>query len=182
MSFLNALSAEEKEQIVSLPYLIGLSVSNADDVEGERDDKLEMRALNGCLKAVAQRYDGVSVVAEILSETIRRRADWPAWEETGNIYNLAPAARQAAASVLRHTDKKTARDFRAAMMEIAGAVARASGEFAAFDGMDDTDQQGFLGRLLSGFGAVSADEAHHPMNVSAAEDEVLSLLSEALKG
>lgn len=186
MSFLSSLTDGQIQQVISLPYLIGLSVSHADDVEGEHDDKLEMRTLHSCLKAVAERYEKKEVVAEILAATMNQRAEWGKWAETGNLYNIAPAAQAAANLILQHSNKEAARDFRAAMMEIAGAVARASGEFSAFTGMDDSAaeqgaMQSVFGRLLAGFGARSGSDAHHPMNVSAAEDEVLSNLSQALK-
>lgn len=175
MTALSDFPETEVELVVSLPYRVGLHVSYADDEEGEQDDELEMAALEACLKAVAEKNDGL--VKEIALKSLSMQDKWPSW---GNgVFNIEPLCKQASESVARVSSKDETKAYVKMVLEVASAVAQAYGEF----GEEQEEPQGFFGkamsRIVGGFGG--SDDAAHPMNISAAEDSAISRISSALK-
>ncbi len=175
MTVLSDFPETEVELVVSLPYRVGLHVSYADDEEGEQDDELEMAALEACLKAVADKNDGL--VKEIALKSLSMKDKWPSW---GNgVFNIEPLCKQASESVARVSSKEETKAYVKMVLEVASAVAQAYGEF----GEEQEEPQGFFGkamsRIVGGFGG--SDDAAHPMNISAAEDSAISRISSALK-
>jgi hypothetical protein len=171
---LSSFTPEDAEILVSLPYKVGVWVSHADDEEGDADDERENKALESCIRAIAKLHEDKPLIAEIMAETLRRRAGWSAWYE-GSFHVLHDIPKAVAAM----RSKATSADFknyRGALMEIAAAVARAYGEFGHFD---EAQTEGFFSKIAKGF--KSHDNADHPMNVSAAEDSALSRLAAALR-
>ena len=102
------------------------------------------------------------------------------WDDWGNgVFNIEPLCKQASAIVSKVATKEEAKSYVKMVLEVASAVAQAYGEF----GEEPDAPKGFLGkamsRIIGGFG--SAEDAGHPMNVSAAEDSAISRISDALK-
>jgi len=179
MTQLSYFSNEDVELIISLPYRVGMSVSYADDEEGERDDTLEMRALAACLAEIVKMDDVSSFSKEIIGEILRLRDKWPAWSE--GVFNLAPLCERAVLVLKTQASDDEVKDYIKIILEIASAVAQAYGEF----GEDVEPEKGFfgkaMGKIVGGFASMSADDAGHPMNVSAVEDSVISSIADALK-
>ena len=125
MTVLSDFPETEVELVVSLPYRVGLHVSYADDEEGEQDDELEMAALEACLKAVADKNDGL--VKEIALKSLSMKDKWPSW---GNgVFNIEPLCKQASESVARVSSKEETKAYVKMVLEVASAVAQAYGEF-----------------------------------------------------
>lgn len=180
MTLLSDFPDEQRELIVALPYVVGLNLSYADDADGEVDDEREMKALENCIKAIAKMHEKQPFVSAVMAETLARKSDWAKWE--GHVFQAPKMARQAMQAVLQIGSEAEAKNYRAALMEIASTVAKAFGEFGEFE---DEPEPGFFGGLVSklvgGLSAISEDDANHPMNVSAAEDSAIEALRQALK-
>ena len=180
MNALSVFSDEEITLLVSLPYKVGVWVSHADDEEGEADDEREMKALSTCLKAVARKYDGPGLVDDIARETLKREKFWLEW--TDQSYNILPDCEKALALLKEKAGLQDAKNYKAALLEIAATVAQAYGEFNSFD--EIPEDEGFFGRIVKkvvgGVVGLSKDDANHPMNISASEDSALSQLAAAL--
>lgn len=181
MSALSAFSEEEITLLASLPYKVGVWVSHADDEEGELDDVREMKALTTCIKAVTKAYDGPGLVDDIARETLKRESLWPQW--TDRAFNILPDCQKAIVLLKEKSGLQDAKNYKAALLEIATTVAQAYGEFNSFD--EIPEDEGFFGgivnKVVGGFSGLSKDDANHPMNVSAAEDSAISQLAAALK-
>lgn len=175
MTALSDFPESDLELVVSLPYRVGLNVSYADDEEGEQDDEREMAALQACLRAVADKNSGLT--KEIAEKALSMQDKWDAW---GNgVFNIEPLCKQASETVARVASKEEYKNYVQMVLEVASAVAQAYGEFNE----EPDPPKGFFGktmsRIVGGFGA--AEDASHPMNVSAAEDSAISRISMALK-
>lgn len=181
MSVLSGFSDDELQLLISLPYKVGVYVADADDEEGELDDEVEARALEACLRAVAQKYDGPGVVDDFVRGALGGRAQWPVWAEKS--YNIIPDCERAIVLLRQKVDSEDVKNYRAALLEIASTVAQAYGEFVSFD--EFPDDEGFFStvaaKIAGVFSGMGADDVGHPSNVSAAEDSAISRLSAALK-
>lgn len=182
MTQLSDFSKDDMNLLISLPYKVGVWVSHADDVDGEDDDAHEMEALESCIRAVAKKYDGPGLVDDIARETLRQREKWPEW--TDRAFNILPDCHRALELLLSQAGRKDAKNYKAALLEIAATVARAYGEFGAFDDWDN-EGEGLFGSLVSkitaGFSSLSKEDKSHPMNISPAENSAISRLAGALK-
>lgn len=181
MSYLSDFSAEDKELLISLPYKVGAWISFSDDVEGERDDELEMKALERSIQEIAKRHDDKPMVQEIMSETLKNRDKWEEWADQS--FNVLREAEQAIILVRTHGSTRNAKNLRLALMEIGATVASASSELGAFD--EIPEEEGFFSKVISkvvdGFSSLSEGDSGHPTNISPAEDSALSRLSAALR-
>ncbi len=79
MNFLDKLVPDQRTLIVSLPYRVGLYVSESDKSGGEHSDAEELDALERIITAYSQEVFGAETVQFVISETVRRRAEWPSW-------------------------------------------------------------------------------------------------------
>jgi hypothetical protein len=173
---LSIFTEKDAEILVSLPYKAGIWIAGMEDADGEEDDIIEMKALEACIKAVGDLHEDQPLIKAIAAETLKRRADWPAWQDESHD---APAGARKAISILKgRASEEEIKAYRAAVIEVATAVAEAFGEFSGYDPEDE----GFFSRLVSKFKSLKDDDAGHPMNVGPAEDEALAELAQALKG
>lgn len=176
MTQLSSFSSEDQGLIISLPYRAGLYVSYADDEDGERDDEMEMRAMEACLKEIAKVHEGHALTQEVAAEILGRKEDWNVWSQ--GVFNIEPLCEQAVLVLKEKASESEVKDYIKMVLEITTAVAQAYGEFG-----EEEPEVGFfgkaMGRIFGNFG--SSDDANHPMNVSAAEDGAISRISAALK-
>jgi hypothetical protein len=179
MTQLSALQPADAALLISLVYKVGIWVSHADDVDGERDDEREIQALESGIRAIAKLHENKPFTSEIAREALKRKSDWAKW--TDESMSAPNDARRAVKLLQSAVSEAESKDYRAFLMEIAGAVARAHGEFGAFDDEPEGGIAGLMGKIASGFKGMASDDKNHPMNVSAAEDSALSTLAAALK-
>ena len=187
--FLEKFSDVERDLLASLPWRAGLWVSRAEQGGGSDADEAERKALEGILSAHAQ----VSVsafVQEIIAETLKCRTAWASW---GNNNKAVPEdCKRAVAAVVAKLSEKEAEAFRAAIMDIGLAVARAFSE---------TEEKGrvsvgtapkldFVMWMIDGvekmfcklLGLQKKDDVGTILNVSSTEGKALAILSAALRG
>lgn len=173
-----------RQQIIALPYKAGMLLSHADDVDGEADDFSEMKALEKAFSEVAKLHPDSALVQAVATEIMGNNALWPKWEnECFFVVRQAPAIMQ---QVLAQFGEQEAREYRAYIMEIGKLVARAHGEFEAFDDLTVGQEKesffaGMIGRLAGAMAQSKEPEGGHPANISASEKAALQELSEALK-
>ena len=178
MTQISEFSAEDYQHIVSLPYRVGMHVSYADDEEGEKDDELEMRALQASIREMAKIHHETPLIQHIAEETLKQREQWRSWED--GVFNIEPLCRQAVIALEKYASKDDVKAYQAMIVEIATSVAQAYGEF----GVEEEKAEGFFGGLMQKIagGIASGGEANHPMNVSAAEDTAIQNIKDALLG
>ncbi|MDH5723299.1 MAG: hypothetical protein OEY94_08280 [Alphaproteobacteria bacterium] len=178
MTQISDFSPEDYEAIISLPYRAGLSISYAEDEEGERDDQLEMRALEASIRETAKMHGHAPLIQDIAAETLKQRERWSSWE--GGVFNIEPACKSAVLALEKYANEDEVKAYRKMIIEISTSVAQAYGEF----GIEEEKSEGFFGNLMQKIaGSISSGgETNNPMNVSAAEDSTLERIKTALKG
>ncbi|MFN3701123.1 MAG: hypothetical protein ACK4VI_06340 [Alphaproteobacteria bacterium] len=178
------LSDDIRHQIIALPYKAGMLISHADDVEGEDDDFSEMKALEKAFPEVAKLHPDSALVQAVSLAIIDSPSFWPQWEnECFFVVRQAPDIMQ---QVIQNFGVDEAREYRAYIMEIGKLVARAHGEFEAFDDMAAGQEKesffaGIIGRLTQSMAQSQETEGGHPANISASEKAALKELSDALR-
>lgn len=123
MSFLDNLTDTQRDVLVSLPYRAGLWVSLSDTSGGDEADMRERQVLSDLIEGFAEQVFGSETVQYIISETLKRRGDWPRWAD--NISGVPEDCRIAVDVLREHVDEKDVTTFRNHLMEIGEAVAMA---------------------------------------------------------
>ena len=132
MNFLDNLTDNQRETLVSLPYRVGVWVSKSDNVGGGESDAQELQVLGNIINGFASDMFGSEVVQIIMSDTVRKHAEWPNWARQ---HSSVPEDCTFALDVIRqYADSKDATAFKNHLMEIGEAVALAFREY---------DQMGF---------------------------------------
>lgn len=123
MSFLQLLSRDQRVKITSLPYRVGLWVSQSDSSGGTEADANERQVLENIITGFTQEVFGSESVQHIMAETLAQKDKWPDWAaKPGNV--LADC--RLSLEILRdHIDPKEVSAFRQRLLEIAEAVALA---------------------------------------------------------
>lgn len=123
MTFLDKLTEDQRENLVSLPYRAGLWVSRSDGEGGAAAEEKELQALSGIIHAFAEEMFGSEVMQHIMSATIREKDKWPGW--AGKVDSVPDDCRAAVEVIAEYGDVKDVNVFRNHLMEIGEAVAMA---------------------------------------------------------
>lgn len=131
VNFLDHLTAEQREMIVSLPYRVGMSINKSDeDDDGEDhsdEQQAELQALYNLLNAFSQDVFGAETVTYVISETVRRKDEWPKWaDQTDNIEDDCQRAIDILSGMV---DPKEVNAFRNYLVEVGESVAMAFCEY-----------------------------------------------------
>ncbi len=167
--------------LVSLPYRVGLLVSQSDDVGGEDSDAKEKQALGSLLSGYAGEIFVSETVQYILTETMKRREEWPKW--SGNLTVVLDDCGQAVELLRDQVDEKEVSAFKQHLMEIAEAVAVAFREVEDLTFVDKLKMKIKFLKLeyqakKQGHTYKTYDEF---LNISPKEREVLEKIASTLK-
>ncbi|MCK5385138.1 MAG: hypothetical protein KAJ29_06125 [Alphaproteobacteria bacterium] len=183
MTTLSSFTPEEADLIISLPYRVGMHVSYSEDEGGERDDALEMKALESVLRDVVknEEKDG-SLAQEVARATLEGKEKWEAWSQ--GVFNIEPLCEKTITMLKTQASVDEVKDYIRICLEIAGSVARAYGEFGEDDAAEE-ECSGIIGKIMGEISRImpgtKGREAHHPMNISAAEDSAVERISAAME-
>ncbi len=181
MAFLESFSAEEKTLLVSLPYRVGIWVSNADKTGNALSSIHERDELH---KIIAKKAAGLfesAFVHEIMSELKLREADWPKWQ--GQIGDIEADCRTAVTVVSAKLIEHDAKGYKENIMQIATTVALSFREFdvqTSFCKKITTHLGIAFDKFMGGFKGESYVSSSL-LNISVAEDMALSKLAKALQ-
>ncbi len=180
MSVLDKLSADQKTLIVSLPYRVGLWVSQSDDTGGDEASEKEHTALSNILDGFSQQVFGSELLQYIMNETVTRKHEWPQWEQR---LDDVPKDSMAALDVLRdYVDGKEVNAYVIRLMEIGEAVAMAFSEYedSSLGEKFSIYSSYILYRLKARFKKQPSKSFDQFLNVSASERKALNALARSL--
>ncbi|MEM7650875.1 MAG: hypothetical protein AAF204_02190 [Pseudomonadota bacterium] len=124
MDVLNKLSDKQRTLIVSLPYRVGLWVSESDTDGGDEAQANELTALSNIIHGFSEQVFGSELLQYIMNETVSRKEDWQgSWAQ--NIEAVPDECEQALAALREHIDDKEVDVYSRRLMEIGEAVALA---------------------------------------------------------
>lgn len=185
MAFLEQFSNEEKDLLVSLPYRVGVWLSNVDDTGGAKADFEEISELENIIERKSKGMFESAFVHEIMVETNGRQAEWRQWNK--DLDNVLEQCGQAVAVISSKLEEKDLDAYRANIMAIALDVAKAFREFD--DGASIFSKiflqirlffEGVLKIVSRGKGRGADYDMQTLYNISYEEDIALTKLSEAL--
>ena len=127
MSFLDLLTINQKDVVVSLPYRVGLWISRSDETGGSEADAQELQVLSNIIHGFAEEVFGSETVQHIMSEAVNREAEWGEWSKS--VSSVLAECADAVDILEEFTDYKDVTAFQTMMMEIGEAVALAFSEY-----------------------------------------------------
>ncbi|MCI0405127.1 MAG: hypothetical protein L0209_03480 [candidate division Zixibacteria bacterium] len=180
MSFLDNLMPEEQDMLVSLPYRVGLWVSQSDSRGGEGSDEEERQALFNILNGFAEEVFGCETMQHIISATMTRRDEWSRWSI--NLESVVPDCRRAVDILSEAVDPKEVNGFKHHLMDIGEAVALAFREETESDFFQKIKTYAlfFKGKLDASLEKRPYKSMEQFLNISLHERQALSRLAEAL--
>lgn len=179
MSYFDALSKQDYENVVSLPYRVGVWLSEADDDGGEESDEKEKIALENLINGFTQEVFGSELVQYAMSETWKRKEDWEQWASLNN--RVLEDCKIAIDSLSQAFDEKEVNAYKQRLFEIAEAIAQAfreeGNELAVKQDVEPVFNK--IKRYF-GFGEVHERSWDLHINISPKEREALKKLSKIL--
>jgi len=129
MNFLDQLMPDQRNLLVSLPYRVGLYISQSDQSGGDESDQAEMDALSSIVVAYSQEIFGAETVQYIVGETVQRKAEWEEWSK--DLETLEGECHKAIDILSEAVDEKEVSAFKRSLLEIGESVALAFREYGA---------------------------------------------------
>lgn len=120
---LDSLTENQRYRLYSLPYRVGVYISESDDSGGEAANENERRAIENLIHGFSDGVFGSELVQNIMALTIEYKNQWAAWDE--NIENVPDECRDALAILSGVVDYKERSAYATRIMEIGEAVALA---------------------------------------------------------
>lgn len=135
MNFLDQLVPEQRTLLVSLPYRVGLYISQSDTSGGDESDDAEMQALDAIITGYSQEVFGAETVQYIIGETVQRKNEWDSW--SANLDGIEHDCYKAIDILSMAVDEKEVSAFKNHLIEIGESVALAFREYGASTPMLD---------------------------------------------
>ena len=180
------LNEKVQIEIASLPYMAGIYVANADDVEGDQDDEKEQQAIIQNLKKAREKYQGSVFIPAAIDRTLTMQNHWPQWREAS--FHVAKTCGGTVAQILDVFGEDEAKNYKTMVLDLARNTAAAANELAGFEDFDEgTQEKGFFEKIkerISGPAAGShraPSPDNDPSNISPAEQAAVDDLNKAMK-
>ncbi len=135
MNFLDQLNKDQRDLLVSLPYRVGLFVSQSDNTGGDDSDADEMLALDNIITGYSQEIFCAETVQYIVSETVKRKSEWSSWSD--NLDAIGGECHKALDILYDTVDEKEVNAFKNHLLEIGESVALAFREYGDSTSMAD---------------------------------------------
>ena len=180
MDVLEKLSPEQRKLVISLPYRVGLWVSQSDDTGGEEAADKELTALSNILQGFSAQVFGSELLQYIMDETTRHQENWPNWAQ--NVENVPEECKQALDALREHVDEKDVNAYSQRLIEIGEAVALA---FREYEDQSLGDQLKIYGsyivtKIRSRLTKQPSKSFEQFLNISISERKALAKLATAL--
>lgn len=181
MPHLEKFSEDQKELLVSLPYRVGMWVSESDQGGGSGSAHEETVALEGIITGYAEDFLKSEFVEDVMKQTLAHKARWGEW--TNGLDAVPLECRRAVDILNERLESGHALSFRQSLMDIATTVAAA---YCEFDDKGASSRR--IGAYIRYYWAVFKAEMKkeqppslaHVLNISMAEREVLKDLAHSL--
>ena len=170
---LGQLSEDDRESLISLPYRVGMYISQCDTSGGDESEEAERQTLNRILIEISQDFCKSEFIQKILNESATRQDRWATW---GTKVNDVPKDCTHFADKLSMMIEVTdLRSFKETLIDIGQAVAMAYREDQE---TQDTESSKFSKMMRSLMGK-KPDPFVHP-NISKKERKALHEIAKAL--
>jgi hypothetical protein len=178
MANLEKLSFEDQTLLISIPYRVGIWMSNAEDVESRNvDDKREQQVLELLIGRIANMNKKMPYAALIARQIEKAKGQWKGWQQNAEEKVVFKDLAQALEICKRNENKESVSQYKKLVWQVALTVAQAYNENYDPDGeMHVNHFFEWIGGMFSG---VKLEKA--PENITAKEKTALKKLKAALK-
>lgn len=181
MSVLDQFSEEDRLLLISLPYRVGLWISQSDVSGGDESDEQELQTLSNLLSGMAEGVFGSETVQHVISETIARRDLWGEWD--ARMDTVLGDCRRGIELLQPCVDEKEVKAFKRHLFEIGEAVALAYREYGTDMPLADRvrmNMRYYSGLLRAKLRHNSFYTRDEYFNISIAERAALEMLCDVL--
>lgn len=180
MSFLDELTDHQKEKIISLPYRVGLWISQSDDTGGDDASAREQQTLANIVDGFARDMFGSETMQLIMTQTVVQKEHWSRWAQA--VADVPEDCAMAIDLLRASGDPKDVHAFQNHLMEIGEAVAMAFSEYQDQGGVSHMLVQ--LSYHIENFKAALAKKKRKSLreflSISAKERKALEVLAASL--
>jgi hypothetical protein len=178
MSDLTKFSNEELGLVVSVPYRVGVWISNVDDNTGSKvDDRNERKALEATIEALAGKSKKLPFAAAIMREVEKNKAVWSSWDHATATDVILADVEKAIEICKAKTNAGAVKQYKQTIWKVGIVVAQAYGEHI------DPDNEMHVDRFFQWVGSLGGGVklGKNPENMSSKEKEALNKLRAILK-
>ena len=179
MANLSNFTPEERELIISVPYRVGIWISDADNCEKSKfDDKRERQALELAIARMAKSHKKMPFAAEIMRDVEANKSKWDVWNQKTAENDVLQDIQKAIELCRNKTSKAELSQFKQAVWNVGMIVAQAFGEYK------DPDHEMHVNRFFAWLASFVAGPSLRkaPENLSQVEKTALKKLRAVLKG
>ena len=123
VSMLEQLTDDHRAILISLPYRVGVWVSQSDSKGGAQADTKELKALSNIIHGFVSEMFGSELVQEIMTLTVQSEGQWEQW--AGQISSVPGDCRIDVDILVQYGDAKDVNAYAVYLMQIGEAVAMA---------------------------------------------------------
>ncbi len=178
MNNLSQFSQNERVFLASIPYRVGLWISNSDENKKSKlDDRKEEQALEKAIAHMAKLHRKMPFAAHVMKDVQAAKSQWESWETNSSEAVVLEDVKKATDLLKEKVDNRALNQYRHAIWQTALTVAQAYGEHI------DPDNEMHVDRLFAWLGSFmfAPKMAKSPENMSAKEKTALKKLRAILK-
>lgn len=175
---LSNFSPQEQNFILSVPYRVGVWISDSDDNARTRlDDRREQQALEAKIKKLSKQHRKMPFAAQVMQTILQNRTQWSVWNSQNSEGDVLGDLEKSLILCTQKTSKRDVAEYKHAIWQIALVVAQAYGEH------NDPDNEMHVDRLFAWLGSfvTTPKLAKTPENMSIGEKTALKKLRSVLK-
>jgi hypothetical protein len=175
---LKEFSGEDRALLISVPYRVGMWISNVDDIKGSsRDDRRERQTLSIAISRLAKNHRKMPFAAAVMQAIDQQKAQWPQWQSNISEASVLGDLEKALNAVIGSGTKRDLSEYKHAVWQIAMVVAQ------AYDEDDDPDNEMHIDNFFEWVGGfvIKPKLKKRPDYISAAEKQALKKLKAILK-
>lgn len=176
MADLSQFNEKERAFIASVPYRVGIWISNSDDNTGtQADDKDERKALEMLIADLASKSQQIPFAAAVMRDVEQNKGAWASWDQMCDEEAVLADVEKALALCKAKTKGKELNHYKQTIWRVGLVVAQAYGEH--IDPDNEMHFNNFFGRLFGGGPKIGKN----PENMSKEEKIALNKLRKILK-
>lgn len=175
---LQEFTPEERALLVSVPYRVGMWVSNIDDIAGSmRDDRREQQTLQIAINKLAKNHRKMPFASAVMLAIEAAKNSWAQWNNGAEESLVLSDLEKALKAVENSESKRDLSEYKHAVWQIAVVVAQ------AYDEGKDPDNEMHVNNFFEWVGGMMTKPKlkKQPDNISAAEKGALKKLQAVLK-
>lgn len=182
MNYLSRLPQDLQDLIVSLPFRVGLFISESDQTGGDESAEAERKALENIVTFYVEDTVKGEFAHEVMLQTLNNKAKWAEWTES--IDKVPDECLQLAYMLKETIEPKEILAYKQNLIEVAIAIAQA---YCEFDENSSTMTKLevyftlFMKRMQSMFSGEQVVSNDYTLNISPSERAAIKLLSKNLE-